>query len=76
MFEIMAGQASNALVTFDGDGDGAASVRSMFRMVMKFAGADGAATYMEAQGEYADRVVRTSVGWRLAERRERLYFVR
>ncbi len=80
MFEVTASQASNAMVTFDVDGNSegsdSAKIRSMYRMVMKLAGADGGSTYMEAQGEYADTVVRTAAGWKLADRYERLYFIR
>jgi hypothetical protein len=74
-FEVTASQVSNAVVTFDGDAS--ATARSMYRMVMKIAGADGAAaTYMEAQGEYADSFIRTATGWKLSDRYERLLYVR
>ncbi len=74
MFAITASQASNAVVTFEGDGE--AKVRSMYRMVMKIDGGAGAPTYMEAQGAYADTVVRTVHGWKLADRYEHLLYVR
>jgi hypothetical protein len=76
MFAITASQASNAVVTFDGDDVDEAKVRSMYRMVMKIDGGDGAPTYMEAQGAYADTVVRTADGWKIADRYEHLLYVR
>ena len=77
MFAITASQASNAVVTFDGnDVDDAAKVRSMYRMVMKIDGGASAPTYMEAQGAYADTMVRTADGWKLANRYEHLFYVR
>ena len=75
MFEVAVSQSSNAVVSFEGDD--VASARSMYRMLMKIGGADGAAaTFMEAQGEYHDRFARTAEGWRLAGRVEKLLYVR
>lgn len=74
MFAVTASQASNAVVTFDGDDE--ARVRSMYRMVMKIDGGAGAPTYMEAQGAYADTMVRTADGWKLVNRYEHLFYVR
>ena len=74
MFAVTASQSSNAVVAFDDDDS--AKVRSMYRMVMKIDGGDGAATYMEAHGAYSDTVVRTPDGWKLADRYEHLLYVR
>jgi hypothetical protein len=51
-----------------------ASVRSLYRMVMRIPG--DAPTYLEASGWYRDTVVRTSDGWRIADRFEQMLYVR
>ncbi len=76
MFDINLSQATNALVTFTGE-DSATS-RSMYRNVMRIPAAEegGAPTYMEAQGQYHDTLVRTPAGWRIQHRHEDMAYVR
>ncbi len=72
MFDVTSSQASNAIVTFTGNDS--ASVRSMYKMVMRIPG--DTPTYMEANGWYQDKVVRTKDGWRIADRFEHILYVR
>jgi hypothetical protein len=51
-----------------------ATVRSLYRMVMRIGTDDP--TWMEASGWYYDTVVRTPAGWRLADRREDMLYLR
>jgi 3-phenylpropionate/cinnamic acid dioxygenase small subunit len=51
-----------------------ARVRSLYRMVMRIGNDEP--TWMEASGWYHDTVVRTSAGWRIAERREDMLYLR
>lgn len=62
----------NEVITFDGDD--AADVRSIYKMVMQI-GTDEP-TFLEACGWYVDRVVRTPDGWKIASRTEHLAYVR
>ena len=67
-FAAVVGHGADVVVRFDGDDR--ASVRSHYRMTMKLDG--DPPTRIEAIGWYADVVVRTATGWRIAERVEHL----
>jgi hypothetical protein len=76
-FDVAMSAVGNAVIDDRGagaNGDDSASVRSLYRMVMRIPG--DAPTYLEASGWYIDTVVRTSEGWRLADRFEQMLFVR
>ena len=51
-----------------------ARVSSQYSMTMRLAG--DPPTYIEAAGWYDDTVVRTATGWRIANRYERIAYVR
>lgn len=76
MFDVTLSQNTNLVATFDGADR--ASTRSMYRMLMRIPGSGETPvhTYMEAQGEYHDTLVRTPEGWRIASRYEVLAYVR
>lgn len=73
MFDVSISSGSNVAVTFvDAD---TARVRSMYTMMLRIPGADGAApNYMQASGWYDDTVVRSADGWRIAKRFEQLVY--
>lgn len=71
-FDMRIGRISNVLATFvSGD---EARVSSQYSMMMRLAG--DSPTYIEAAGWYDDTVVRTAQGWRLANRFERIAYMR
>lgn len=72
MFEVAISHGGNVVVDFTGDDE--AHVRSIYKMVMKIGGETP--TFMEACGFYRDTVVRTTDGWRLADRFEQLLYMR
>ena len=75
MFDVNLSSGSNLTISFTDDDT--AKVRSMYTMVMRIPGADGAdPTYMQASGWYDDTVVRTAAGWRIANRFEQLVYVK
>ena len=75
MFDVNLSSGSNLTISFTDDDT--AKVRSMYTMVMRIPGADGAdPTYMQASGWYDDTVVRTPAGWRIANRFEQLVYVK
>jgi 3-phenylpropionate/cinnamic acid dioxygenase small subunit len=71
-FDVTASLVGNMVV--EDDDTNSATVRSLYRMVMRTAGDD--ATYLEASGWYRDRFVRTDAGWRIAERFEQMLYLR
>jgi hypothetical protein len=75
-FDVAMSQGTNLVITFESTEQ--ASCRSMYRMLMRLPSANptDAPTYMEAQGEYQDTLVRTLPGWRIARRYEALAYVR
>lgn len=73
-FDVTMSAVGNAVIDpTDNDGD-TASVRSLYRMVMRIPG--DPPTYLEASGWYRDTVVRTGGGWRIADRFEQMLYVR
>jgi 3-phenylpropionate/cinnamic acid dioxygenase small subunit len=72
MFDVAISQGTNLVVDFESDD--AATTRSGYRMVMRIPGETP--TYLEAQGWYNDRIVRTHEGWRIASRVETISYVR
>lgn len=76
-FDVAMSAVGNAVIDDTGpDANGAdtAGVRSLYRMVMRIPG--DTPTYLEASGWYRDTVVRTSEGWRIADRFEQMLYVR
>lgn len=71
-FDVTASLVGNVVVE-DDDTD-SATVRSLYRMVMRMAGDEP--TYLEASGWYRDRFVRTDAGWRIAGRFEQMLYLR
>lgn len=71
-FEVTLNHTGNLVVDFDGDDT--ARARSLYRIVMVIPGEPR--SYLEASGWYRDRLVRTSEGWRIAERIEHLAYLR
>jgi 3-phenylpropionate/cinnamic acid dioxygenase small subunit len=71
-FDVALSQSSNFVLSFETDD--LATGRSMYRMLMRIPG--DPPTYMEAQGSYDDRFIRTSAGWRIQSRFENLVYVR
>lgn len=75
MFDVTLSHGGNVVVDFHADDR--ATVRSLYKMVMRIPAAEGGQpTYMEACGWYRDTVVRSGDGWRLADRFEQLAYVR
>ena len=75
MFDVNLSSGSNLTISFTDDDT--AKVRSMYTMIMRIPGADGAdPTYMQASSLYDDTVVRTAAGWRIANRFEQLVYVK
>lgn len=76
LFDVTLSQGTNLVITFESE-DRATS-RSMYRMLMRIPGSGETPvpTYMEAQGEYHDTLVRTGGGWRIERRYEALAYVR
>jgi 3-phenylpropionate/cinnamic acid dioxygenase small subunit len=72
MFDVTLSHTGNVVVDFTGDDT--ANVRSLYKMVMRIPGATP--TFMEASGFYRDRVIRTTSGWRIADRFEQLLYLR
>jgi hypothetical protein len=72
VFDVAISHVGNITVEFAGDG--AATARSLYKMVMRIAG--DPPTYMEACGWYADDLTRSADGWRIAHRFEQLLYVR
>ena len=56
------------------NGDDEADVRSIYKVVMRIPG--DPPTYMEACGDYRDRLERTAAGWRIAHRHENIHYLR
>lgn len=73
-FAAVVGHGADVVVRFDRDDRDRAVVRSHYRMMMKLDG--DPPTRIEAIGSYADVVVRTADGWRIAERVEHLTDIR
>jgi 3-phenylpropionate/cinnamic acid dioxygenase small subunit len=71
-FDMRIGRISNVLTTFVSGSE--ARVSSQYSMMMRLAGETP--TYIEAAGWYDDTVVRTADGWRLANRFERIAYMR
>ena len=71
-FDMRIGRISNVLPTFVSADE--ARVSSQYSMTMRLAG--DPPTYIEAAGWYDDTVVRTATGWRIANRYERIAYVR
>ena len=71
-FDMRIGRISNVLPTFVGADE--ARVSSQYSMTMRIAG--DTPTYIDAAGWYDDTVVRTANGWRLANRYERIAYMR
>ena len=71
-FDVTMSAVGNTVVEFTGDDT--ASVRSLYRMVMRMAGDEP--VYLEASGYYRDTVVRTDGGWRIADRFEQMLYLR
>ena len=71
-FDMRIGRIANVLPTFTGEDS--ATVSSQYSMMMRIAGEPP--TYIEAAGWYDDSVVRTADGWRIANRYERLAYLR
>jgi len=62
-------------ITFDGADR--ATVQSQYSMLMRLPAADGdTPMYIEAAGWYDDTAVRTSSGWLLSSRTERIAYTR
>ena len=75
MFDVVLSQGSNLTISFS-DADHATG-RSLYVMTMRIPAADGGQpTYMQASGWYHDQYVRTSDGWRIADRYEHLAYVK
>ncbi|MEN9804582.1 MAG: hypothetical protein RIS41_1429 [Actinomycetota bacterium] len=73
MFDVSLSSGSNVTVSFT-DAD-TAKVRSMYTMMLRIPGADGAQpNYMQASGWYDDVVVRTERGWLIKNRFEQLVY--
>lgn len=73
MFDVSISSGSNVTISFT-DAD-TAKVRSMYTMVLRVPGNDGALpTYMQASGWYDDVVVRTANGWLIKNRFEQLVY--
>ena len=73
-FDVTMSAVGNAVIDPTDNDDGTASVRSLYRMVMRIPG--DPPTYLEASGWYRDTVVRTGDGWRIADRFEQMLYVR
>ncbi len=76
MFDVAMSQVTNVMISFE-SADRATS-RSMYRMLMRVPGSGEGATpsFMEAQGDYDDTLVRTDAGWKILRRFERLAYIR
>ena len=75
IFEMRIGRIANIRVDFDGPDR--ANVQSQYSMLMRLPAAEGQnPTYIEAAGWYDDIAVRTSSGWLLRERVERIAYTR
>jgi hypothetical protein len=73
MFDVSLSSGSNVTISFT-DAD-TAKVRSMYTMMLRIPGADGAQpNYMQASGWYDDVVVRTDRGWLIKNRFEQLVY--
>ena len=73
MFDVSLSSGSNVTISFT-DAD-TAKVRSMYTMMLRIPGADGAQpNYMQASGWYDDVVVRTDRGWLIKTRFEQLVY--
>lgn len=73
MFDVSISSGSNVTISFT-DAD-TAKVRSMYTMMLRIPGADGAQpNYMQASGWYDDVVVRTPSGWLIKNRFEQLVY--
>lgn len=73
MFDVSISSGSNVTISFT-DAD-TAKVRSMYTMMLRIPGADGAQpNYMQASGWYDDIVVRTPGGWLIKNRFEQLVY--
>lgn len=74
-FDVSLSSGGNVAIDFvDGE---TATVRSVYTMMMRIPGAQGAApTYMQASGWYNDTVKRTTNGWRIQKRFEQLAYVK
>jgi 3-phenylpropionate/cinnamic acid dioxygenase small subunit len=73
MFDVSISSGSNVTISFT-DAD-TAKVRSMYTMMLRIPGADGAQpSYMQASGWYDDVVVRTDRGWLIKTRFEQLVY--
>jgi hypothetical protein len=73
MFDVSLSSGSNVTISFT-DAD-TAKVRSMYTMMLRIPGADGAQpNYMQASGWYDDVVVRTERGWLIKNRFEQLVY--
>jgi 3-phenylpropionate/cinnamic acid dioxygenase small subunit len=73
-FDATMSAVGNAVIDPTDNDDDTASVRSLYRMVMRIPGEPP--TYLEASGWYRDTVVRTADGWRIADRFEQMLYVR
>lgn len=76
-FDVAMSAVGNAVIdntSSDPNSHDSASVRSLYRMVMRIPGEPP--TYLEASGWYRDTVVRTGDGWRIADRFEQMLYVR
>ncbi len=73
-FDVTMSAVGNAVIDPTDNDDDTASVRSLYRMVMRIPG--DPPTYLEASGWYRDTVVRTGGGWRIADRFEQMLYVR
>lgn len=71
-FDMRIGRISNVVPTFVSNDE--ARVSSQYSMTMRLAG--DTPTYIDAAGWYDDTVVRTAAGWRLANRFERIAYIR
>lgn len=71
-FDVTASLVGNVVVEAD-DGD-SATVRSLYRMVMRMAGDEP--VYLEASGWYRDRLVRSGDDWLIADRFEQMLYLR
>jgi 3-phenylpropionate/cinnamic acid dioxygenase small subunit len=73
-FDVTMSAVGNAVIDPTDNDDDTATVRSLYRMVMRIPGEPP--TYLEASGWYRDTVVRTADGWRIADRFEQMLYVR
>jgi 3-phenylpropionate/cinnamic acid dioxygenase small subunit len=72
MFEVAISHGGNVVIDFTGDDT--ATVRSIYKMVMKIGG--DTPTFMEACGYYNDQFVRHDGAWKIADRFEQILYMK